>query len=118
MCVYREEANAKLKDTADGTFLVRDSQQGACTIILRYSGRIKMVRVTKIKEQFTLSSYLKTFDSVADLITYYHNNSLYEFHPSLDVKLKYPISRFTTVCYINYTEYIYILYSLINNYIL
>jgi len=87
--VSKDEVTQALNHQADGTFLVRDSQDPGCyTLTLRKGGTNKLIRILQECGMYGFTKPYR-FESVVSLIRNHRQESLAVYNAALDITLQY-----------------------------
>lgn len=111
--ISRSDAEAKLTDKLDGTFLVRNSldPRHILSLSFRSMGQTLHARIEYENCKFSFYPQLddQTFPSVVDLVesaiekaTVCYSRSSVPTSPTFPVRLRYPVSRFAKVTSLKY----------------
>ncbi|XP_065185489.1 phosphatidylinositol 3-kinase regulatory subunit beta-like [Sycon ciliatum] len=90
--ITKAEVMERMADTADGSFLVRDSTNnpGEYTLTVKTGGMNRLVRIFNDGNRFGFSDPCE-FDSVSSLVDYFKTHSLEEYNSTMRVRLLHPV---------------------------
>lgn len=96
----RDQAADMLKDSLDGSYLIRESERGGLVLSIQYNNSSFHIKIAEKNNQVYLTD-AKQFSSVDELLTYYESNTLGNSFPTVQSVLtqlvRKPAKRMMTV---------------------
>ncbi|XP_018655272.1 putative gtpase activating protein [Schistosoma mansoni] len=92
--ITQEEVRELMTDLQDGYFLVRDasgSSSAAFTLVVRLATSVQHCLIHCVNGKYGFVENSCTYESLEDLICYYHVENLKRYNNLLNITLKYPI---------------------------